>query len=88
MAVDQSFWTAEAEKVQLRLAAYQAAALAFAENGGMTQYQYNSGQTEIRVDRVAPAEMERVIWALYGRLQVLCRLAGLGDPPKYMGPEC
>jgi hypothetical protein len=77
------FWQNRITSLDLRIAAYEAAMLAFAANGGQKEYRYDTGQTSIRVERSEPNVMQAVIDAMLSQREVYCKRIGQGDGTNY-----
>lgn len=89
MAWDLAFLEDRIAATEAQIIAYEEAVLAFAANGAQLEYLYDTGQSRLRVERAEPADMQRVIDALYNRHAVLCVRAGKTPKGSFtMRPKC
>ena len=88
MAITLEFFEARIAATEAQIVAYENAVLAFANDGALLEYRYDTGQSVIRVERAEPHDMQRVIDALYSRHAVLCVRAGKDAGSFVMRPKC
>lgn len=72
MPVSATFLTDRITATEAEIAAYEAASLAFANNGAMQTYKLDSGQTIQTVTRADLSSIQKTIDSLYNRLSTLC----------------
>ena len=89
MAWTSAFLDARIAATEAQIVAYENAALAFANDGALLEYRYDTGQSIIRVERAEPHDMQRVIDGLYNRHSTLCIRAGKTPKGSFtMRPKC
>lgn len=71
MAINDTFLEERITATKAAIVAYEAAELAFANDGLMQSYNLDTGQTNQRVTRADLSEIRKTIDSLYNRLSTL-----------------
>ena len=72
MPASSTFYTDRIAQLELQIAAYEAAILAFASAGAQLEYTYDTGQDKIRVERADPMVMQDLLDAMINQREVYC----------------
>lgn len=88
VAQDTTFWQDRAAAALLQIAAYEAAMLAFATDGAQQKYDFDTGQTEIRVERANLSTMQNIVSRLIAQHGIYCQRAGLSKGGHQSRPAC
>ena len=71
------FLQSRIDSTKTQIIGYENAAIAFADNGALQSYRFDSGQDSQTVTRAELGTIQRTIDALYNRLNTLERRAGI-----------
>lgn len=84
MAISDTFLADRITATEAQIIAYEAAILAFANNGAIQTYKLDTGQTVQTVTRSDLADLNKTLDILYNRLSTLCArrdgAASIGRP--------
>ncbi len=72
MPVSATFLTTQIAATEAAITAYEAASLAFANNGALQTYKLDTGQTIQTVTRAELEQITATIASLYNKLSTLC----------------
>ena len=72
MPISDTFLQARITATETAIAAYEAAQLAFANDGNMQSYKLDTGQSVQTVTRADLASITKTVQSLYNQLSTLC----------------
>lgn len=67
-----AFYNARIAALDLQIAAYEAAILAFATSGAAQEYAYNTGQDSIRVERADANVLQATLDSMINQREIYC----------------